>query len=263
MRTSRLTRMLDDRSRAVIVYRLLYWKVVHPLRERLFVRMRTLRYPGAARLLETVRPYTMVGVPRLINALELTHRVEREGTRGAIVECGVFKGGCAGIMAKVSAEAGCSRKVWLFDSFEGLPEPTANDGAKAVEYAAERAGGRLTPIGRCVGPLEDVERLLFALLRVPRAMVVIRKGWFQDTLPVARKEIGEIALLRLDGDWYESTKECLENLYDNVVVGGFVIIDDYGYWDGCRRATDEFLAERGIKARLEHVDDSGVFFRKP
>jgi hypothetical protein len=91
----------------------------------------------------------------------------------------------------------------------------------------------------------------------------IRQGWFQETLPVAKHEIGPIAVLRLDGDWYDSTKVCLENLYDLVTVGGFVLIDDYGYWEGCRRAVDEFLASRKLEVALNAVDDSGVWFEVP
>ena len=154
----------------------------------------------------------MVGLPRLLNAFDLARRVEQSGMTGAIVECGVFKGGCAGLMAKVSANARSSRKMWLFDSFEGLPEPTVLDGEKAVEYSGRSPSGNLVAIDRCVGVLETVEELLFDKLQLTRENVVLRKGWFQDTLLVAKHEIGPIALLRLDGDWCESTKVCRESL---------------------------------------------------
>ena len=255
--------MIGENSRLRRLYRRFYWGVVSPLLNVWRIRSRTIGYPGGVRLIRTVQPYTMVGLPRLLNAFDLARRVESSAMKGAIVECGVFKGGCVGLMAKVSADARSGRKIWLFDSFEGLPEPTALDGTRAEEYAAREASGKLVPIDRCVGLIETVEELLFEKLRLDRECIVLRKGWFQETLPVARTEVGEIALLRLDGDWYESTKVCLENLYDLVVQGGFVIIDDYGHWEGCRRATDEFLAGRGLTVRLERIDDMGVFFAKP
>ena len=255
--------MIGETSLLRRLYRQFYWGVVSPLLDVWRIRSRTIGYPGGARLIWTVQPYTMVGLPRLLNAFDLARRVESQGIKGAMVECGVFKGGCVGLMAKVSADARSGRKVWLFDSFEGLPEPTALDGTLAEEYAAREAAGKLVPIDRCVGLIETVEELLFEKLRLDRGNIVLRKGWFQETLPVAKTEVGEIALLRLDGDWYESTKVCLENLYDLVVQGGFVIIDDYGYWEGCRRATDEFLAGRGLTLPLERIDDTGVFFVKP
>jgi O-methyltransferase len=259
----RLARMFGESSPVRRAYRRFYWSVMAPLSDVWLFRSRTFGYPGAARLFKTVEPYTMVGLPRLLNAFELARCVETSDMRGAIVECGVFKGGCVGLMAKVSADAGAKRKVWLFDSFEGLPQPTALDGAMAEEYSDSPTSGELVAIDRCVGLLETVEELLFDKLQLRRENIVIRKGWFQDTLPAAKDEIGEIAILRLDGDWYESTKVCLENLYDRVVAGGFVIIDDYGYWEGCKRATDEFLANRGLSVRLAPIDSSGVFFVKP
>jgi O-methyltransferase len=209
---------------------------------------------------QLVQPYTMVGFERLMNAYDMVKRAEAKRLPGAIVECGVYKGGSAAVMTMAASP---QRKVWLFDSFEGLPEPTPEDGAMAVEYAGHRAGGALEPIGQCVGPLDVVKELFFRKLALDPARVAIRQGWFQDTLPAARHEIGPIAVLRLDGDWYDSTRVCLENLYDLVIPGGFVLIDDYGYWEGCRRAVDEFIAARRLAVQLIPVDDSGVWFEVP
>jgi hypothetical protein len=211
------------------------------------------------RLTRLVEPYTMVGYRRLMNAYDLVLEAERRGLRGAVVECGVFKGGSAAVMAMADPR----RRIWLFDSFEGLPEPSAEDGAAALAYAGDRGGGALQPINRCVGPLDVVKELFFERLEIEPERVEIRQGWFQDTLPAAAREVGPIAVLRLDGDWYESTRVCLEQLYDLVVPGGFVIIDDYGYWEGCRRAVDEFLAGRDLAVRLAQVDDSAVWWEVP
>jgi hypothetical protein len=228
------------------------------LRRRAFARLRWIAstpprdYFDAdkRRLFATVRPFTMVSYARLSNTYALCLEAERARIPGAFVECGVWKGGTSGVMASVASRS--DRLTWLFDSFEGLPEPSALDGVGAQRFT-----------GRCVGPQAEAERLLFDLLHLDRARIVIRKGWFQDTLPLVRAEIGPIAVLRLDGDWYDSTRVCFENLYDAVAPGGFVILDDYGFWEGCRRATDEFLAARDLRVELHRVDYSGAWFRKP
>jgi hypothetical protein len=239
------------------IWRAVYWSLLYPLHRRLRLYRAS---AGDARKLQAVhfvQPYTMVGFERLMNAYDLARRAEEKRLPGAIVECGVFKGGSAAVMTMAASP---ERKIWLFDSFEGLPEPTAEDGEKAVEYSGHRTSGALEPIGQCVGPLDVVKELFFDKMHVDPARVEIRKGWFQETLPTARHELGPIAVLRLDGDWYDSTKVCLENLYGLVVSGGFVIIDDYGYWEGCRRAVDEFLAARQLSVTLNVVDDSGVWW---
>jgi len=197
-------------------------------------------------------PNTMVGYARLSNAYELAQLVEQTGLEGALVECGVWKGGCIATMAWVAKQANSNRSIWLFDSFEGLPVPTELDGPRAQEY-----------IGRYAASVEDVEGILFSRLEINRDSVHIVKGWFQDTLPASKDEIGPIAILRLDGDWYESTRCCLENLYDQIVPSGYVILDDYGCWEGCKIATDEFLQHSNISVTLAEIDNKGRFFRKP
>lgn len=92
--------------------------------------------------------------------------------------------------------------------------------------------------------------------------MVFRPGWFQSTLPASRKELGRIAILRVDADWYESTRCCLEELYDQLVVGGYLIIDDYGHFPGCRKAVDEFFEARGLRPRWVPIDYTGVYARK-
>src|SRR5262249_53244417 len=147
--------------------------------------------------------------------------------------------------------------------FEGLPEPDAQkDGDVAVEYADERARGTLTSIGQCVGPLETNQRLIHETIGYPRALTQYHMGWFQETVPQAT-DVGPIALLRLDGDWYESTKICLEHLYPRVCSRGIVVIDDYGKWPGCRRALDEYMAGLAFAPLLNHVDASARYIIVP
>ncbi|MBI1984583.1 MAG: macrocin O-methyltransferase [Candidatus Wildermuthbacteria bacterium] len=217
---------------------------------------------GRLMLFLRISPYTMVEYKRLANACTVAEFLERNRIPGAFVECGVWKGGAIGLMAKVADKAKSGRKIWLFDSFEGLPEPTKKDGATASTYAAHRDSGALRSIEKCVGPLEDVKQLFFSVLKLNPENIIIKKGWFQDVLPKEKQSIGPIALLRLDADWYESTKCILDNLYDNVVSGGYVLIDDYGHWQGCKKAVDEFLATRKLQVQLIPVDYAGVYFKK-
>ena len=214
-------------------------------------------------LFKKVYPYTMVSYKRLSNVYELAKLVEKQKLKGAFVECGVWKGGCIAVMAFVADRMKSGRKIWLFDSFEGLPEPTKEDGSMAEEYAQNKIGGKLETIEKCVGHIEYVQNIFFEILKIKKENVVIKKGWFQDTLPEAKKEIGPISILRLDGDWYESTKVCLDNLYDNVIFGGYIIIDDYGHWEGSKKALEEFFTKRNISLNLIKIDYTGIYFQKP
>ena len=104
---------------------------------------------------------------------------------------------------------------------------------------------------------------MFIKLQIDESKVHLVKGWFQDTLPIYKKKIGKISILRLDGDWYESTKVALDNLYDCVVSGGYVVIDDYYFWDGCKKAVDDFILERKLQVTIRRQDASGAYFIKP
>lgn len=235
------------------------WKLAHKTREFLKIVSGRLAKPKEALLFVRVLPYTMVSFERLANAYELAQKVSRENLQGALVECGVWKGGAAAVMA---VGAGPERALWLFDSFEGLPEPTLADGERARAYSSNRVSGRLSSIAKCVGPLEDVRRLFFRVLKLPGQNIHIEQGWFQETLPAVKERIGPIALLRMDADWYESTRCILENLFDSVVLKGYIIIDDYFCWEGCRKAVDEFFERRKLHYSLIPIDGDGVYFQK-
>lgn len=217
--------------------------------------------PKELKLFLKVKPYTMVSLYRLQNIYKLARTVEKNSLVGAFVECGVWRGGCSAVMAYAAKEAQSNRKIWLFDSFRGLPEPTKKDGSRARVFSSNRTSGSLRTINKNVGTVMHVKKIL-SKLNVDINNVEIRKGWFQNTLPKAKKEIENIAILRLDSDWYESTKACLENLYDLVVKGGFVVIDDYGTWEGCRKAVDNFIKKRGLRVKLIWVDNAEVYFKK-
>lgn len=205
-------------------------------------------------------PYTMGGYRALENAYEVTVLIGADGIKGDIVECGVAQGGTAAMMALASEiGGGQKRHFWYFDSYEGLPLPTEED------YRGASTGKFIQPLdeGACLGTVEQVSELLFYKLGIPRDRVTMVKGWFQDTVFTNRDRIDEIAILRLDGDWYESTKIPLDGFYEKITPGGAVIIDDYATCFGSEKAVEEFLAEHNIDVILFPDGRGGVWFRKP
>ena len=145
-----------------------------------------------------------------------------------------------------------------------MSEPTPEDEyQESLRYTPGNRSSDLVAPGYCLGTFEEVESLLFSKLGLNRDNIFMVKGWFQDTLPEYRERTDAIAILRIDGDWYESTKCCLENLYDNVIPGGSIIIDDYESYVGAKKATDEFIKNRDIKTKLSFDGRGGCYFRKP
>lgn len=249
-----------------IVYDRLYMSYKSILRLNYFLRVILARLSGnrekrlKTELTLQLMPYTMGGWKALENAFAVTALVEQKKIKGALVECGVAEGGTAAMMAVTNRELGTyGRHKWFFDSYEGLPEPTAED------YEGGSAGHFIRPLqkGACLGTIEQVSELMFDKLHFPLNEVHLIKGWFQDTVPIHREEIGPIAVLRLDGDWYESTKIPLENFFDQISAGGFVIIDDYATCFGSHKAVDEFRAARNITTPLRPDGRGGAWFEKP
>jgi hypothetical protein len=212
-----------------------------------------------ARLVHRVMPHSLVGWSGLEETYAGVRDALNAGIPGAIVECGVAQGGCAGLMALANEASSQPRPVWLFDSFEGLPDPGAKD------FEGDRTGRHLRPLprGSCLGTIEQVTELLFDDLRLDRSRITLVKGWFDATLAVNRNRIGPIAVLRIDADWYESVMCCLDQLYPSVSPGGQIIIDDYGTCFGAQRAVDEFLASRSISVAMRSDGRGGVRFQKP
>jgi O-methyltransferase len=204
------------------------------------------------KLILTVKRYTLLSYARLSALYEIGSWLERQRRGGAFVECGTWNGGSAAVLAS-AARRNSERHLWLFDSWQGMPEPTQED----VSYTGKPGVKGMTQSSE-----QTVRDLLFERLRLDPSRVHLGRGWFEETIPRARDAIGRIALLHVDCDWYESVRFCLETLYDQVVDGGFVVVDDYGHWKGCQKAVDEFRERRGITSDLIRVDYSGVFFRK-
>lgn len=200
------------------------------------------------RIAKLVQAHTLVGPERIHNLYLLSRRIEDERIPGDVIECGVCNGGTAALLAWRATRSAFDRKVWLLDSFQGMPETTPEDGERAKEH-----------VGKEVGDIERVKKLLESV-DADMSRIRIVPGWFQDTFPSVTSS--QIALLNIDADWYESVKLCLDTFYDRVVPGGFISLDDYGHWPGCRKAVDEFLQARHLPYRLNQVDYTARWFRK-
>lgn len=183
------------------------------------------------------------------NNLELIEKFRH--VEGSVVECGTWRGGMIGGIAKLFSD---NKHYHLFDSFEGLPEAQEIDGVSAKQWQSNTGSDNY--YDNCKAEMSFAEAAM-KLSGVKNYF--IHKGWFNETLPSFNKE-EKIAVLRLDGDWYKSTKECLENLYDHVVPGGVIVLDDYYAWDGCTRALHDFLSERKLSDRIRQWKDDNICY---
>jgi O-methyltransferase len=205
----------------------------------------------------------MAGLKRCLNLWSLCRQVLKRNIPGDFVECGVWRGGSALIMGSALKSSKQNRLLHLFDSFEGLPQPGLEDGTRAAEYSDEKNGGELVPIAKCEASLDHVRMTLFHQAGLDPAHIRFHVGWFQNTVPEVAESMGPLAVLRLDGDWYASTRVCLENLYPRLSSGGILILDDYFCWEGCRKATDEYRQKHCITASLVKVDEVCCYWLKP
>jgi hypothetical protein len=195
---------------------------------------------------------SMIGRRRMAHLRKSMECVLREGIPGDVMETGVWRGGACIFMRAVLKVHGISdRRVWLADSFEGLPPPDA------ASFPAD-VDSTLHTYDQLRVSIEDVQRN-FTRYGLLDDQVRFLKGWFRDTLPTA--PVTRLALLRLDGDMYESTIVTLESLYDRVSPGGFVIIDDYHGVEACRMAVHDFCDKRGFLPGIEEIDGMGVYWR--
>ena len=197
------------------------------------------RYSRYRAVYRKFRSQTMIPEHFYIRNLELCESASH--VQGCVVECGVWRGGMSGGIADL---LGQEREYFLFDSFEGLPPPEMIDGPDMIECIRDK-----TPDyhDNCVASQEEAERSM-QMSAAKRYRIV--KGWFDKTIPTFTAP-SPIAILRLDGDLYDSTRICLKHLYGQMAEGGIVILDDYDYWEGCARATHDFLAE--FSRNLRHT----------
>lgn len=197
--------------------------------------------------------FTMVGVKRLRNVRMLLESVIGSKVPGDFVETGVWRGG-ASIMARAVFDIyGVNdRLVVLCDSFEGLPKPDAS------QYPADK-GSTFHEYPDLAVSMEVV-KANFQKFNLLDEQVVFLKGWFRDTMSQIPSE--NVAVLRLDGDMYESTMSPLNSLYDRIPKGGWIIVDDYHVVPSAKQAVHDFLDSRGIKVEMIEIDGVGVYFRK-
>jgi O-methyltransferase len=197
---------------------------------------------------------TMIGSKRLDNVVECCVTALADEVPGDFIETGVWRGGTTILMRAVLAALGDEeRRVWVADSFEGLPVPDAE--AYPADEGLDWSDVGVLKVGA------DAVRANFERYGLLDERVRFLEGWFCDTLPDA--PIDAIAVLRLDGDLYQSTMDALVALEPKVSAGGFVLVDDYGGWPPCRAAVDDYRAANGISAEIHTVDWTGVWWRKP
>jgi O-methyltransferase len=207
-------------------------------------------------LCKEVAPYTMTPPEAVYALASAVRHICANEVPGAIVECGVWKGGSMLAVARTLLELERNDvHLYLFDTFEGMSEPTDKDvmwtGQRADELLArESVDSKLW----ARAPLDQVRDLMHSS-RYPQSRIHFVKGKVEETIPAQAPE--QIALLRLDTDWYESTKHELVHLYPRLAPGGVLILDDYGWWRGAGRATDEYFHENGPPPLLVRIDHEG------
>lgn len=205
------------------------------------------------------KPYTMTSIERMYALYNAVNYVLSNQIPGSFVECGVWRGGSSMLIAKMLQNRNIrDRKIYLYDTFEGMSEPTKDDldlmGNNADVLLTETVDQKETSVW-CLADLDDVQRNM-RLTGIPDNQIVYVKGKVEDTIPGTVPN-DQIALLRLDTDWYESTKHELIHLYPKLITGGVIIIDDYGHWEGCRKAVDEYIANNKVNILLNRVDYTG------
>jgi len=212
----------------------------------------------AIEIIRIVKPYTMTSVERLFALIQAVRYIVRANIGGSIVECGVWQGGSMMAVAHTIKRLGKNdRDMYLFDTYEGMTRPTDVDKSYADEAALiefERTKRTSDTSEWCYASIEQVQRNLVSTGYDPDRFKFI-KGKVEDTIPHSAPS--QISLLRLDTDWYESTRHELIHLFPRLAVGGVLIVDDYGHWQGSRKATDEYLAQNNIFILLNRIDYTG------
>jgi O-methyltransferase len=208
--------------------------------------------------------YTMTSFERMYALVGAVEYISNNNIKGDIVECGVWRGGSMLAVANTLIDLDqTDRNLWLYDTFEGMPLPTDEDfscrtGDAKVKFEETKIDNESSDW--CRATLDDVKHTL-SLSKYPVDNIHYIKGMVETTIPAIMPE--KIALLRLDTDWYESTKHELKNLYPLLVPGGVLIIDDYGHWEGCRKAVDEYFETLDKSPLLIRVDYTGRVAIKP
>lgn len=214
--------------------------------------------PADVEIIRKVRSYTMTSNERIFALISAVRHIVRNDIPGDIVECGVWKGGSmmAAVLA-LQAMGVKDRHIHLFDTFDGMSEPSEQD----LSLKGEAAGDLLRQSPKdekaniwAYSPLEKVRANVLSL-GYDESRIHFVKGRVEDTIPLMAPE--SISLLRLDTDWYESTRHELTHLYPRLSAGGILIVDDYGHWQGARKATDEYIMNNNLPLLLNRIDYTG------
>lgn len=209
-----------------------------------------------------VAPYTMTTPARIYSLVRAVEYLSARAVPGAFVECGVWRGGSMMAVALTLLRLGVTdRDLYLYDTFTGMTAPTDED----VRRSGERAADLLAEESRssdiwAIAAIDDVREAVLSV-GYPEERIHFVQGPVEETLPANAP--AAIALLRLDTDWYSSTKHELVHLFPRLTSGGVLILDDYGYWQGARRAVDEYLAENGLRLLLNRIDNTARIALKP
>ena len=196
-------------------------------------------------LVNRLKAYTMCDLKRIKSLINLSLYLNSQRIEGDFVECGTYKGGTAAVLSKYM---GPQRHLYLYDSFEGLPPPSDKDGAEAAKF-----------VGECRATVGDVREAM-KLVSTGDSRYTIIEGWFEQSFHKGLPN--KVALLHCDADWYNSVTLVLETFYPLVVEGGCVVLDDFGYWEGCREAFYDFCIKHNQKPLLERVGASQAYWIK-
>ena len=215
-------------------------------------------FPKEIDIIKEVIPYTMTSKERLYSLIKAVNYVSKNNIEGDIVECGVWKGGSMMAIAKALKNLNDeTRDLYLFDTFSGMTEPSDKDKDFKGEKASYLLNNARKDDSYSVWCLASIEIVKEAMQKTgyEKQKIHFIQGMVEETIP--KNAPTSISLLRLDTDWYESTKHELIHLYPRLSVGGIIIIDDYGYWQGSRLATDEYIEQNNVKILLHRIDNTG------
>lgn len=217
-----------------------------------------------ASIFKSVRPYTMTSPERVFELVNAVRYISKNRIEGDLVECGVWKGGSSMAMALTLMSNGdASRNIYLYDTFSGMSQPTnvdVNLGGHAAKDKYDNVKISEESSDWCFSSLDEVMKNLFSS-GYPQDKLHFIQGMVEKTIPATVPD--KIAILRLDTDWYESTRHELIHLFQRVSKYGVIIIDDYGHWAGARKAVDEYIADNNLCVYLHRIDYTGRTIIKP
>ena len=212
---------------------------------------------GDFSIIEKVKPYTMTSIERIKTLLDSVEYINKYQIEGDFVECGAWRGGSVmAMLLKLISVQNATKRVWVFDTFMGMSEPSDIDRDLNNHFAIDLLDNseKNSSDVWAYSTLEETSNNILSV-GYPTEKVHFIQGMVEDTLPI--NKIDKISLLRLDTDWYESTKIELEFLFPKLVSGGILIIDDYGHWKGCQKAVDEYFEKIQYSTFLSRIDYTG------